>query len=114
MENCLFCRIVRGEIPSTKVFEDDQILAFKDLEPQAPVHVLVVPKKHYDSIMQLKAEDGALLAHVFEVIQYVANEFDIAEKGFRVVVNTGKEGGQSVDHVHFHVLGGRSMEWPPG
>ncbi len=115
MADCIFCKIANKEIPSTVVFEDEQAIAFKDLEPQAPVHVLVIPKKHVESVGALKPEDKDLVGHIMcEVIPKIAREQGIAEKGFRVVANTGDEGGQTVHHLHFHVLGGRSMQWPPG
>lgn len=111
MDNCLFCKIVRGEIPSSKVYEDDTVLAFRDIEPQAPVHVLLIPKEHFDSIMEV---DGKTFAHMKTVIKKLAVDLGIAENGFRVVINTGRDGQQSVKHLHFHILGGRSMQWPPG
>lgn len=115
MADCIFCKIANKEIPSSIVYEDEQVVAFKDLEPQAPVHVLVIPKKHIESILALTAEDAELVTHVFtEVLPKLARDLGVAEKGFRVVANTGEEGGQSVKHLHFHLLGGRSMQWPPG
>lgn len=115
MADCIFCKIARKEIPSTLVYEDEQVVAFKDLDPQAPVHVLVIPKKHVESILALTAEDKELTAHILaDVIPQLARELGVAEKGFRVVTNTGEEGGQSVKHLHFHLLGGRSLQWPPG
>ena len=115
MADCIFCKIAQKEIPSQLVYEDEQVVAFKDLEPQAPVHVLIIPKKHVESIMSLKAEDKDLVSHILiEVIPQLAKELQVDEKGFRVVANTGDEGGQSVKHLHFHLLGGRSMQWPPG
>ena len=115
MADCIFCKIAAKEIPSSLVYEDEQVVAFKDLEPQAPVHVLVIPKKHVESVLALQEEDKALAAHILvDVIPKLAKELGVAEKGFRVVANTGDEGGQSVKHLHFHLLGGRSMQWPPG
>ena len=115
MSDCIFCKIVDGSIPSKKVYEDEKILAFYDLEPQAPVHVLVVPKKHLADLMAVKPEDQALITHIMTaVIPQLVCDLDLKEKGFRVVVNTGTEGGQTVPHLHFHLLGGRSMAWPPG
>ena len=111
MDNCLFCKIVRGEIPSSKVYEDDTVLAFMDIEPQAPVHVLLIPKEHFDSIMEV---DEKTFAHMKTVVKKLAVDLGIAENGFRVVINTGRDGQQSVKHLHFHILGGRSMQWPPG
>lgn len=113
MENCLFCKIAAGEIPSNKLFEDDTLLAFHDIAPQAPVHFLVIPKKHIDSAAVLTEADGALLAHIFTVIARLCDELG-CEKGYRVVTNIGEDGGQSVKHLHFHVLAKRSLAWPPG
>ena len=115
MSNCIFCKIIAGEIPSRKVYEDDLVVAIHDIEPQAPVHVLVVPKKHLADLMAVQPEDQALIAHIMTgVIPQLVGDLDLKEKGFRVVVNTGTEGGQTVPHLHFHLLGGRSMAWPPG
>lgn len=113
--NCIFCKIAHKEIPSNFVYEDDSVVAFKDLEPQAPVHVLIIPKKHIQSILAVTDEDKTLLSHITcDVIPKLAKELDVAKKGFRIVVNTGDEGGQTVKHLHFHLIGGRSMQWPPG
>ena len=115
MADCIFCKIAKHEIPSSIVYEDEQCVAVKDLEPQAPVHVLVIPKKHVESVLALTDADRELVAHILvDVIPQLAKELGVAEKGFRVVANTGDEGGQSVKHLHFHLLGGRSMQWPPG
>lgn len=111
MENCLFCKIVRGEIPSSKVYEDDRVLAFKDIDPQAPVHVLLIPKKHSDSILDTDTET---MGYMCAIAKKLANDLGIADKGFRIAVNTGEDGQQSVRHLHMHILGGRSMQWPPG
>ncbi len=114
MDDCIFCKIIAGEIPSNKVYEDDEVLAFRDITPQAPVHILVIPKKHISSILAAQPEDAALLWHITQVIQTVAKEQGLAENGFRIAVNTGRDGAQSVPHLHFHILGGRAMGWPPG
>ena len=111
MDNCLFCKIVRGEIPSNKVYEDERVLAFRDIDPQAPVHVLLIPKQHFASILDV---DVDTFGYMQTIVKKLAHELGIAEKGFRVVVNTGEDGQQSVKHLHFHILGGRSMQWPPG
>ena len=111
MSDCLFCRIVAGEIPSTKVFENERIFAFDDILPQAPTHVLVVPKKHYVNVHDA-AEDPALLGELVARSAAIAREKRVAD--FRLVTNSGVEGGQAVFHLHFHVLGGRHMRWPPG
>ena len=114
MAECLFCAIVAGEIPATTVLETDRILAFRDINPQAPTHVLVIPKTHYPDVAALAAADAALLGEVIEAVQQVAAADGVAETGYRVVFNTGAEAGQTVPHVHGHVLGGRSLTWPPG
>lgn len=115
MADCIFCKIAQGEIPSTKVYEDAQVLAFRDLDPQAPEHVLVIPKKHIASILEFSAEDGELAAHILtEVIPKIARSLSIDAGGFRLVTNTGADGGQTVGHLHFHLLGGRPLTWPPG
>jgi histidine triad (HIT) family protein len=113
MEDCLFCRIVSGGIPSKKAYEDDTALAFYDIDPKAPVHVLIVPKKHIASVVAAEAEDFRLIAHLLQVAQRLAVELKL-DNGFRLVINTGREGGQTVDHLHVHLLGGRFMSWPPG
>ncbi len=110
--NCLFCRIVSGEIPATKIFEDDVSIAFADIHPQAPTHFLVIPQKHIDSLAQATAADKDLLGHLTLVATDLANKS--LPRGFRIVINTGEEGGQTVEHLHLHVLGGRAMHWPPG
>ena len=114
MADCLFCKIAAGDIPSNKLFEDDQLLAFYDIDPQAPVHFLVIPKKHIDSAAVLTEDDAALLGHIYAVIAQLAARLGIAENGYRVVTNVGADGGQSVKHLHFHVMAGRSLAWPPG
>lgn len=111
--DCVFCKIANGEIPCKKAYEDDSVLAFYDLEPQAPVHILIIPKHHIQSVAEISPENSGVVAHIFEVAAKLAEENKLAE-GFRVVANTGKDGGQSVPHLHFHLLGGRSMKWPPG
>jgi histidine triad (HIT) family protein len=113
MADCLFCKIANKEIDSGIVHESDNVLAFTDINPVAPTHVLVIPKRHVDSAHELGASDAPLLGEVFDAIQKVASDAGIAG-GYRVVTNIGPEAGQSVGHVHFHVIGGRSMSWPPG
>ena len=110
---CIFCKIASGEIPSNKIYEDEQVLAFYDLQPQAPIHFLVIPKEHIPSAAAITAENSAIVAHIYEVIAKLAAELKL-ENGFRVVVNCGEQGGQTVQHLHFHVLAGRDMTWPPG
>ena len=113
MSDCLFCKIIAGEIPSNKVYEDDEILAFNDVAPQAPVHFLIVPKKHMASLDDTTDEDAALLAHIMLKIKNIAKDLGL-ENGYRVVINTGEDGMQSVKHLHVHVLGKRRLLWPPG
>ncbi|NMA55528.1 MAG: histidine triad nucleotide-binding protein [Firmicutes bacterium] len=114
MPDCIFCRIAGGEMPTDLLFEDDQLVAFKDINPQAPVHFLVVPKKHIPDLPALTAADASLLPAVQRVIVKLTRQLGIDGDGFRVVVNTGAHGGQTVSHLHFHVLGGRALGWPPG
>ena len=113
MEDCLFCKIGAGEIPSNKLYEDDTLLAFYDIDPKAPLHFLVIPKAHYQSAAQLTEQDAPLLGHVFAVIAKLCAEQG-CENGYRVVTKVGQDGGQSVPHLHFHVLAKRSLAWPPG
>ena len=112
MADCIFCRIAAGEIPSNKLYEDDQLLAFYDLDPQAPTHFLVIPKAHIGSVSEVNADNSAVVAHIFEVIAKLAKEMGM--ESYRVVSNIGEQAGQSVFHLHFHVLSGRDMTWPPG
>lgn len=112
MSDCLFCKIVAGEIPSSKVYEDDVCYAFNDIAPQAPTHFLVIPKTHIASVSGINAENSAVVAHIFEVIAKITAEKGI--ESYRVVSNIGEQAGQTVPHLHFHVLSGRDMTWPPG
>lgn len=111
--DCLFCKIAAGEIPSRKLYEDDQVLAFYDIDPKAPVHFLVIPKAHISGAAAITPENSQIVAHIYEVIAKLSQDLNL-EKGFRVVTNSGEEAGQSVPHLHFHVLAGRSLAWPPG
>ena len=111
--DCLFCKIVNGEIPSTKVYEDDLVYAFNDIDPKAPFHVIVIPKKHIASAAEITAENSGYISAVFEAIAKIAAENNL-EKGFRVVNNCGEDGGQTVHHIHFHLLARRNLQWPPG
>lgn len=111
--DCLFCKMAAGEIPTNKVYEDDTVLAFYDIDPQAPVHFLVIPKRHIASPACITEQDAALIGHIYAVIAQLAKELKL-ENGYRVVSNCGKDGGQSVPHLHFHVLAKRSLKWPPG
>ena len=109
MEDCIFCKIIKGEIPSTKVYEDEEILAFNDVNPAAPIHILVVPKKHIESLAHLEKEDEALVGKIYGVINKIAEEQGFKDEGFRVIVNCGKNGGQEVMHLHFHILAGKKL-----
>ena len=109
MENCLFCKIIAGELPSTKVYEDETVLAFRDIAPQAPVHVLVVPKAHIEDCNGITAENSAVIAHIFEIIPEIAKKEGLVN-GYRVASNTGADSGQTVPHLHFHILGGKAMD----
>lgn len=110
MEDCLFCKIIAGEIPSTKVYEDDYVYAFKDINPLAPVHILVVPKTHISGANEITSENSAVVSQIFEVAAKIAKEQGIADDGFRIVTNCGENGCQSVKHLHFHILGGRKLD----
>ena len=112
--DCLFCKIAAGKVPAKIIYEDDLSVAFEDINPQAPVHILIIPKKHVASSLNLKEEDSALLGRLFQVANRLAKERGIAERGFRLVTNTNPESGQTVFHLHIHLLGGRRMGWPPG
>ncbi|MDO7788235.1 histidine triad nucleotide-binding protein [Desulforamulus aquiferis] len=114
MQDCLFCKIISGEIPVQKVYEDEKVLAFKDISPVAPVHVLIIPKKHIATLVDLNSDDSGLMGHIITAASNIAKELGISEKGFRLVSNCKEEGGQTVYHIHFHLIGGRQMQWPPG
>lgn len=111
--DCLFCKIVAGEIPSTKIYEDDFVLAFRDIDPKAPFHAVVIPKMHLSSAAEIGTDNSTVVAHLFEAIAEIARREKL-DKGFRVVNNCGEEGGQTVAHLHFHLLAGRNLRWPPG
>lgn len=111
--DCLFCKIISGDIPSTKVYEDDKVFAFNDIDPQAPFHVIVVPKAHITSAADITAENSHYISAIYEAIAKIAKENNL-EKGFRVVNNCGEDGGQTVGHIHFHLLARRNLAWPPG
>lgn len=112
--DCLFCQIVKGEIPADIIYQDERCLAFRDINPQAPVHVLVIPREHLESLDDASQKEEALLGHLLRVAARVANEQGLSESGYRTVINTGAGAGQSVFHLHVHALGGRSLNWPPG
>ena len=104
MEDCIFCKIIKGEIPSEKVYEDDEILAFKDIQPTAPIHILIIPKQHITNLMEIAPEDSALMGKIVEAMQKVAKQLGVDEKGFRIISNCGPDSGQEVMHLHFHLL----------
>ena len=114
MNDCIFCKIIKGEIPSKKIYEDEKVLAFYDISPEAPVHFLVIPKEHIVSANDITEENAEVVSHIFVVINKIARELKINETGYRIVNNCGEQGGQTVGHMQFHVLGARDMKWPPG
>ncbi len=114
MSDCLFCRIIAKKVPAKILYDDEDVTAFEDVNPQAPVHALVVPKKHISTALDITEEDGELIGRLFRVANRIATEKGIGERGFRLVMNTNPEAGQSVYHIHLHLLGGRRMHWPPG
>ena len=111
--SCLFCKIVSGEIPATRIYEDEQTLAFPDINPQAPTHILIIPKNHLASHAHATQDDTAIFGHLLHAAGEIARQQNLT-KGYRLVINTGPDGGQTVDHLHIHLLGGRPMHWPPG
>ena len=114
MSSCIFCKIIAGEIPSKKLYEDEEMLAFLDINPKAPVHFLVIPKKHIENLMELEASDAALVGRLFNKAQELAKEQGCDKRGGRFIVNAKADGMQTVDHLHIHFLGGRTLGWPPG
>jgi histidine triad (HIT) family protein len=114
VDECIFCQIVNKDIPAKIVYEDDNILAFDDINPQAPVHVLLIPKEHFTSLEDIPEESKDLFGHILIIARQVASEKGVKESGYRIVLNTGRDSGQDVFHIHFHLLGGISMSWPPG
>jgi histidine triad (HIT) family protein len=114
MEDCLFCKIVNKEIPSELIFEDDRIVAFNDINPQAPIHILIIPREHFASLNDVPEEKKDLLGHILIRASQIAQNVGIKERGYRIVLNTARDSGQEVFHIHFHLLGGRRMTWPPG
>lgn len=113
MANCIFCKIAAEEMETEFLYEDDQVVAFHDINPVAPVHILVIPKQHIRSVDELTEKENHLVAHIFQVIRKLANKENL-NNGYRIINNCGKEGGQLVPHLHFHLIGGRNMQWPPG
>lgn len=114
MLDCLFCRLIKGEVKSKVIYEDDEIFAFEDIIPQAPIHILIIPKKHISGITQLREEDRELVGKIYLVARKIAENRSLGESGFRVVINSGPDAGETVRHLHFHLLGGRKLHWPPG
>jgi histidine triad (HIT) family protein len=114
MSDCLFCKIIEGSIPSTKIYEDEQLFAFKDINPMAPVHVVIVPKVHFDSLNEVDENTSAVLGHLMSKVPEIAQSLGVKESGYRLVNNCGVDGGQTVGHIHYHLLGGRNLQWPPG
>jgi len=112
MESCLFCRIANRELPAKMAYEDDRVVAFHDIHPQAPVHVLICPRKHIPTLNALTADDGALVAYMFDVARKIAEQFGVAQNGYRTVFNVNADAGQTVFHLHLHVIGGRKLSWP--
>ncbi len=114
MENCIFCKVVKRELSAEIVYEDNEILAFRDINPQAPIHILIIPKKHIGSLNEIEIDDINLIGKIFIVAKNIAKQFKIDSSGYRIVLNTNFGAGQSVYHIHFHLLGGRFFRWPPG
>ncbi len=114
MNDCIFCRIIKGEIPAKKVFEDEKVVVIEDISPVAPLHVLLIPRKHFVNALDLDPADHELIGHVYGVAARIAREKGVAESGFRIVANNNAGAGQSVFHIHFHLIAGRQMGWPPG
>ena len=112
--DCIFCKIAAKQIPSEIVFEDDKVIAFHDISPAAPVHILIVPKQHIESTLEINSSNSSVISHIYETAVQLVNSLGIGGDGFRIVNNCGKNGGQTVDHIHFHLLGGRNLTWPPG
>ena len=114
MTECLFCKINEGEMDTELVYEDDKVIAFEDINPQAPVHILIVPRKHIPTVLDMKENDFTLIGHIYMVANKLAERYKIEDDGFRIVNNCKEKGGQTIFHIHFHLLGGRELQWPPG
>lgn len=114
MKDCLFCKIAAGEMDTDFVYQDEKVVVFKDLNPQAPVHLLIVPKKHISNLNNIESEDNDLIGHIYQIAKKMAVKYEAADAGYRIVSNCGDDGGQTVDHIHFHLLAGRELQWPPG
>ena len=113
-KECLFCKIIKKEIPSEMLYEDDKVIVIKDISPQAPIHVIIITKQHIADLNCLKQDESEIISHIFMVAKKIAQTLGIAEHGYRIVSNCGEQGGQTVQHIHFHLLGGRMLKWPPG
>ncbi len=113
-EDCIFCKIIKKQIPCELVYEDDKVIGFKDISPQAPIHIIIIPKEHISDLNCLNVEQAEIIGHIFIVAKEIAQTLGIAESGYRIVTNCGEQGGQTVQHIHFHLLGGRMLQWPPG
>ena len=113
-EDCIFCKIIKKQIPCEIIYEDDEVMGFKDISPQAPIHIVIIPKEHFDNLNSLSEEQTKIIGHIFIVAKKIARSLGIDESGYRVVTNCGEQGGQTVEHIHFHLLGGRMLKWPPG
>ncbi len=114
MPECIFCKIAKGDIPANKVYEDDKVVAFNDVSPQSPTHILIIPKEHIPSTNNIDESNSHIISHIFVVINKIAKEKGLDSQGYRIVNNCGEFGGQTVEHIHFHLLGGRQLQWPPG
>lgn len=114
VDTCIFCRLAKGMVKAEIIMQDDRVIAFKDIHPQAPVHALVIPREHITALWEVDQSHEPLLGHILAICNEVAQELGVADSGYRVIANSGPDAGQSVDHLHFHVLGGRKLQWPPG
>lgn len=114
MPECIFCKIVNGSVPASKVYEDDKVVAFDDLNPQSPTHILIIPKEHIPSVNYIDESNSSIIGHIFVAISKIVKEKGLDKQGYRIVNNCGEFGGQTVEHLHFHLLGGRQLQWPPG
>ncbi len=112
--DCIFCKIAAGEMKADIIYDDDKVVAFRDINPQAPIHILIIPRKHIPTLNDIADEDKELMGHIVSIIKVLADREGIADKGYRMVANCNHQGGQAVYHIHFHLLGGRNMQWPPG
>ena len=113
-DDCIFCKIIKKQIPCEMIYEDDKVIGFKDISPQAPIHVVIIPRAHFDDLNCLNEGQSEIIGHIFIVAKEIARTLGIAESGYRIVSNCGEQGGQTVQHIHFHLLGGRMLQWPPG